>query len=76
MHEVTAHPDTPNMIRLFVPHLGPDYDPILTPGTLPAREDWVEIVAAAKESGARSARRAACLTVRRPSPTPPARRES
>jgi hypothetical protein len=33
MHEVTAHPAAPDMIRLFAPHLGEAYDPILTPGT-------------------------------------------
>jgi hypothetical protein len=53
MHEVTAHPDAPDMIRLFAPHLGEAYDPILTPGPpLAFREDWQEIVAAAKEFGA------------------------
>jgi hypothetical protein len=41
------------MIRLFAPHLGEAYDPILTPGTpLASRQDWAEIVAAAKECGA------------------------
>jgi hypothetical protein len=39
MHEVTAHPAAPDMIRLFAPHLGEDYDGILTPGTpLASRE--------------------------------------
>jgi hypothetical protein len=53
MHEVTAHPAAPDMIRLFAPHLGQGYDPILTPGTpLASREDWAEIIAAAKECGA------------------------
>jgi hypothetical protein len=53
MHEVTAHPDAPDMIRLFAPHLGEDYDPILTPGTpLAARQDWAQILAAAKQCGA------------------------
>lgn len=33
MHEVTAHPAAPDVIRLFAPHLGQAYDPILTPGT-------------------------------------------
>jgi len=55
MHEVTAHPDAPDMIRLFAPHLGEAYDPILTPGTpLASRQDWAEIVAAAKQCGARA----------------------
>jgi hypothetical protein len=55
MHEVTAHPDAPDVIRLFAPHLGQPYDPILTPGTpLASRDDWEEIVAAAKECGAKS----------------------
>jgi hypothetical protein len=55
MHEVTAHPDAPDVIRLFAPHLGEPYDPMLTPGTpLASRDDWEEIVAAAKECGARS----------------------
>jgi hypothetical protein len=53
MHEVTAHPDAPEMIRLFAPHLGQGYDPILTPGTpLASRPDWEQIIAAAKECGA------------------------
>ena len=53
MHEVTAHPDAPDMIRLFAPHLGEAYDPILTPGTpLASRQDWAEIVTAAKQCGA------------------------
>ena len=53
MHEVTAHPAAPAMIRLFAPHLGQDYDPILTPGTpLASREDWAEIIAAARQCGA------------------------
>lgn len=53
MHEVTTHPAAPDMIRLFAPHLGEDYDPILTPGTpLASRENWAEIVAAAKQCGA------------------------
>jgi hypothetical protein len=55
MHEVTAHPAAPNIIRLFGPHLGGPYDPILTPGTpLASRDDWAEVVAAAKECGASS----------------------
>lgn len=53
MHEVTGHPAAPEIIRLFAPHLGGPYDPILTPGTpLASRDDWEEIVAAAKECGA------------------------
>ena len=53
MHEVTAHPDASKMIQLFAPHLGEAHDPILTPGPpLAFREDWQEIVAAAKECGA------------------------
>jgi len=53
MHEVTAHPDAADMIRLFAPHLGEAYDPILTPGTpLASRPDWEQIVAAAKQCGA------------------------
>ncbi len=53
MHEVTAHPDAPDIIRLFAPHLGEDYDPILTPGTpLASREKWAQIFAAAKQCGA------------------------
>jgi hypothetical protein len=55
MHEVTAHPNAPDMIRLFAPHLGEDYDPILTPGPpLASREDWAEIIAAARQCGAHS----------------------
>jgi hypothetical protein len=55
MHEVTAHPDAPDVIRLFAPHLGGPYDPILTPGTpLASRDEWEDIVAAAKECGAQS----------------------
>jgi hypothetical protein len=53
MHEVTAHPAAPDMIRLFAPHLGGGYDPVLTPGApLASREDWAQIFAAAKECGA------------------------
>jgi hypothetical protein len=53
MHEVTAHPAAPDMIRLFAPHLGQGYDPILTPGTpLASRPDWQEIIAAARQCGA------------------------
>jgi hypothetical protein len=53
MHEVTAHPDAPDIIRLFAPHLGEDYDPILTPGTpLASREKWAQIFVAAKQCGA------------------------
>jgi hypothetical protein len=55
MHEVTAHPEAPDVIRVFAPHLGQPYDPILTPGTpLAVRDDWKEIIAAAKECGAHS----------------------
>lgn len=55
MHEVTAHPDAPEMIRLFAPHLGEGYDPILTPGPpLASRGDWAEIIAAARQCGAHS----------------------
>jgi hypothetical protein len=55
MHEVTAHPAAAEMIRLFAPHLGAPYDPILTPGTpLASRDDWEKIVSAAKECGASS----------------------
>ncbi len=55
MHEVTAHPDAPDVIRLFAPHLGEPYDPMLTPGTpLASRDDWQEIVDAAKECGAQA----------------------
>jgi hypothetical protein len=53
MHEVTAHPQAPDLIRLFTPHLGGKYDPILTPGTpLASRHDWEDVIAAAKECGA------------------------
>jgi hypothetical protein len=53
MHEVVAHPAAPAVIRLFAPHLGGPYDPILTPGTpLASREDWEDVVAAAKDCGA------------------------
>lgn len=53
MHEVTAHPEAPGVIRLFARHLGEPYDPILTPGTpLASRDDWEEIMLAAKECGA------------------------
>ena len=53
MHEVTAHPAAPDMIRLFAPHLGEAYDPMLTPGTpLATRADWEEVIAAARECGA------------------------
>jgi MoaA/NifB/PqqE/SkfB family radical SAM enzyme len=53
MHEVTAHPDAPALLRLFTPHLGGAYDPILTPGTpLATRPDWEDVLDAAKECGA------------------------
>jgi hypothetical protein len=54
MHEVTAHPDAPAMIRLFASHLGGGgYDPVLTPGTpLASRQDWAQILAAARQCGA------------------------
>jgi hypothetical protein len=53
MHEVTAHLAAPDMIRLFAPHLGQGYDPILTPGTpLASRPDWEQIIAAARQCGA------------------------
>jgi hypothetical protein len=53
MHEVTAHPRAPEMIRLFTPHLGGRYDPILTPGApLASRPDWEEVLAAAIDCGA------------------------
>jgi hypothetical protein len=55
MHEVTAHPEAPDVIRLFAQHLGEPYDPILTPGTpLASRDDWEEIILAAKECGAKA----------------------
>ena len=55
MHEVTAHPDAPDIIRLFAPHLGEDYDPILTPGTqLASREKWAQIFAAADAGATRT----------------------
>jgi hypothetical protein len=50
MHEVTAHPSAPDMIRLFAPHLGQAYDPILTPGTpLASRPDWAAWVRRARD---------------------------
>jgi hypothetical protein len=53
MHEVTAHPEAPQMIRLFASHLGQGYDPILTPGTpLASRPDWDQVITAAKQCGA------------------------
>jgi MoaA/NifB/PqqE/SkfB family radical SAM enzyme len=53
MHEVTAHPSAPNVIRLFTPHIGGRYDPILTPGTpLASREDWDDVLGAAVECSA------------------------
>jgi hypothetical protein len=53
MHEVTAHPDAPAVLRLFTPHIGGAYDPILTPGTpLATRPDWEDVFDAAKECGA------------------------
>jgi hypothetical protein len=55
MHEVLAHPAAPEVLRLFAPYLGEDYDPMLTPGApLAVRSDWKAVVAAARACGARS----------------------
>jgi hypothetical protein len=51
MHEVTAHPAAPGLVRLL-PHLDAVYGPVLTPGTPPSsRQDRAEFDAAAKERG-------------------------
>ena len=53
VHEVTAHPAAPDVIRLLARQLVEACDPILTPGTpLASREDWAQVVAAAKQCGA------------------------
>jgi hypothetical protein len=53
MHEVTAHPEAPAVIRLFFSDPEMPYDPILTPGTpLASRQDWDDVIRAARECGA------------------------
>jgi hypothetical protein len=53
VHEVTAHPAAPDIIRLFARTLARATTRSLPRGTpLASREDWAEIIAAAKECGA------------------------
>src|ERR1700750_2464409 len=55
MHEVPAHPAAAQVIRLFAPHLGTAFDPILTPGApLASRPDWRDVFDAAEEGGGRA----------------------
>jgi hypothetical protein len=51
MHEVAAHPQAAEILRLFADHVGAaEFEPLATTGVpLAVREDWRELLAAAAE---------------------------
>jgi hypothetical protein len=53
MHEVAAHPDAAQLLRLFAQHVGAaEFEPLATTGVpLATREDWRELLAAAAKLG-------------------------
>jgi hypothetical protein len=53
MHELAAHPQAPEVLRLFADHVGAaEFEPLATTGVpLATREDWRELLAAAATLG-------------------------
>src|ERR687894_1478403 len=52
MHEVLAHPDAAEILRLFSSFPEPEFEPLATTGVpLAMRDDWEDLVAAASEVG-------------------------
>jgi hypothetical protein len=53
MHELAAHPQAAELLRLFADHVGPaEFEPLSTTGVpLAIREDWWELLAAARSLG-------------------------
>jgi hypothetical protein len=53
MHELAAHPQAPEVLRLFADHVGAaEFEPLSTTGVpLAVREDWRELLAAAAGLG-------------------------
>ena len=57
MHEIAAHPDAPEVLRLFRRRLGedPGFEPLATTGVpIAQREDWAEFLAAIRSTGTRT----------------------
>jgi len=55
MHELAAHPQAAEVLRLFADHVGAvEFEPLATTGVpLAVREDWQELLAAAATLGQR-----------------------
>src|ERR687893_1820357 len=52
MHEVLAHPDAAEILRLFSSFPEPEFEPLATTGVpIGTRADWEELIAAASEVG-------------------------
>jgi hypothetical protein len=53
MHELAAHPQAPELLRVFADHVGgAEFEPLATTGVpLATREDWRELLAAAASLG-------------------------
>jgi hypothetical protein len=53
MHELAAHPQAPEVLRLFTDHVGAaEFEPLATTGVpLATREDWQQVLAAAAALG-------------------------
>jgi MoaA/NifB/PqqE/SkfB family radical SAM enzyme len=52
MHEVLAHPDAAEILRLFSSFAESEFEPLATTGVpLAMRDDWEDVLAAARESG-------------------------
>jgi hypothetical protein len=53
MHELAAHPQAPEVLRLFADHVGAaEFEPLATTGVpLATREDWQQVLAAAAALG-------------------------
>jgi hypothetical protein len=52
MHEVLAHPDAAEILRLFTTFPEPEFEPLATTGVpLAMRDDWGDVLAAAREAG-------------------------
>jgi hypothetical protein len=58
-HEVLAHPDAPQVLRLFHELAGEAFDPMITTGVpIAIRDDWEDLLAAVEAVGSKSF----CLT--------------
>jgi hypothetical protein len=52
MHELAAHSDAAEILRLFGDRFGAEFEPLTTTGVpLAVRDDWREVLAAAREVG-------------------------